>query len=110
MLFNCSDKTRRKHCLAALFPNAGDVDRLELARSRGCNVASASTIEGLVNLLEGLGVDGTQTHRTIRQYHQAVALGEAEVSLEAPIGRGGTAPSSLIGGKAPFFAMEVQPS
>ncbi|KAK5049915.1 hypothetical protein LTR84_004034 [Exophiala bonariae] len=104
------DKTRRDHCLTALFPNAGDIDRLELARSRGCNVASASTIEGLVSLLEGLGIDGAQTHRTIKQYHQAVVRGEADISLAPQVGRGGTAPASLIGGQAPFFAMEVQPS
>lgn len=81
-----------------------------MARSHGCNVASAPTTEGLIKLLKDFGVDGTQARRTLEQYHQAVALGESDVPLDAPSGRGSLSPSSLIGGEAPFFVMEVQPS
>ncbi|KAK5259707.1 hypothetical protein LTR40_005466 [Exophiala xenobiotica] len=104
------EKTRRKHTVSALFPNAGDVDRLEKARSHGCNVASAPTLSGLVKVLQGWGVDGAQARRTVEQYHRAISLGESDVALDAPVGRGGTPPDSLLDGEADFFAMEVQPS
>ncbi|KIX04600.1 uncharacterized protein Z518_05470 [Rhinocladiella mackenziei CBS 650.93] len=104
------EKTRRKHCLSALFPNAGDVDRLQKADSHGCNVASAPTLEGLVKILQDWGVDGPQARRTIDQYHRAVALSDSEVRLDAPTGHGGSPPGPLVEGHGPFFAMEVQPS
>jgi len=81
-----------------------------MARAHGCNVASAPTIEGLVKLLEEWGVDGPQTRHTIEQYHQAVSLGDSDISLDAPSGYGGQSPRTIIGGEAPFFIMEVQPS
>jgi hypothetical protein len=109
-LLDLSEKTRRKHTFSALFPNAGDVDRLEKARSHGCNVASAPTLSGLVKVLQGWGVDGAQARRTVEQYHRAISLGESDVALDAPVGRGGTPPDSLLDGEAEFFAMEVQPS
>jgi len=39
-----------------------------------------------------------------------VSLGEPNVALDAPVGRGGTPPDSLLDGESEFFAMEVQPS
>ncbi|RVX75784.1 hypothetical protein B0A52_00140 [Exophiala mesophila] len=104
------DRTRRKHCVSALFPNAGDVDRLAKARSHGCNVASAPTLEGLVKILEGWGVNGQQARHTIEQYHRAVTSNDGKISLDVPVGRAGTPPDSLLDGEADFFAMEVQPS
>lgn len=104
------DRTRRKHCVSALFPNAGDIDRLQKARSHGCNVTSAPSLEGLIKILRDWGVDGAQTRQTIEQYHRATSLGEPNAVLDAQVGRGGTPPDSLMDGEADFFAMEVQPS
>ncbi|KIW92829.1 uncharacterized protein Z519_06678 [Cladophialophora bantiana CBS 173.52] len=104
------ERTRRKHCVSALFPNAGDVDRLEKARAHGCNVGSASTLEGLVRLLQDWGVDSFQARRTIEQYHRAVVQAKSDVALDAPIGKGGPPPESLLDGEGGFYAMEVQPS
>ncbi|KAL6241203.1 hypothetical protein RBB50_011882 [Rhinocladiella similis] len=104
------ERTRRKHCVSALFPNAGDVDRLEKARAHGCNVASAPTIEGLVKVLQEWGVDGIQAKLTIEQYHRAVSQAKSGIILDAPVGKGGIPPESLLDGEGGFFAMEVQPS
>lgn len=105
-----SEKTRLQHCVSALFPNAGNVDRLEKARHHGCNVASASTLDGLVKILDDWKVDSSQARRTIEQYDQVVSRGNTGISLDAPTGRTGTPPVPLVDGEGPFFVMEVQPS
>lgn len=96
--------------MSALFPNAGNVDRLRKASAHGCNVASAPTLRGLLDALQQWGVDAAQARRTVEQYDRAVRLGDADVVLDAPVGRGGTPPASLVEGEGPFYAMEVQPS
>lgn len=109
LLFN--DKTRLQHCVRALFPNAGDIDRLQKAKSHGCRVESAATLDSLVQILGGWGVDAAQARRTIAEYDRSVRLGDSSVALDAPVGRGGTPPVALVDGvDGPFFAMEVQPS
>ena len=50
------------------------------------------------------------TRQTVEQYHRAISLREPNTALDAPVGRGGTPPDSLLDGEADFFAMEVQPS
>ncbi|KAH8650660.1 FAD binding domain protein [Tricladium varicosporioides] len=108
ILFN--EKTRIQHCVSALFPNAGDVDRLEKARSHGCRVASAKNLDSLVNILNEWGVDKAQVRRTITQYDRVVRIGEKTVLLDAAVGRIGVPPKPLVEGDGPFFVMEVQPS
>ncbi|KAF9894796.1 hypothetical protein FE257_004417 [Aspergillus nanangensis] len=108
LLFN--DKTRLQHCISALFPNAGDVDRLQKARDHGCNVASAPTLDELANVLDNWGVNGAQARRTIDQYDRSIRLGDKSAILDAPVGKGGAPPVPLVDGNGPFFAMEVQPS
>ncbi|KAJ5557252.1 hypothetical protein N7494_001167 [Penicillium frequentans] len=108
LLFN--EKTRLQHTVGAPFPNAGSIDRLQKARDYGCNVASAPTLSGLMEVLRQWGVDPTQSARTIEQYDQVVRLGKTNVGLDAPVGRGGPPPASLVDGEGPFYAMEVQPS
>ncbi|CAG7962010.1 unnamed protein product [Penicillium salamii] len=105
-----SEKTRVEHCVKALFPNAGDIDRLQKAREHGCNVASSVTLAGLVDILQQWGVDHSSARRTIKEYDQVVRLGNKNVVLDAPIGRGGPPPVPLVDGEGPFYAMEVQPS
>ncbi|KAL5357113.1 hypothetical protein BJX96DRAFT_181215 [Aspergillus floccosus] len=108
LLFN--DKTRLKHCISALFPNAGDIDRLQKAREHGCHVDSATTLDGLVDILQKWGVNGAQARRTIDHYDRAIRLGDKTAVLDAPVGQGGAPPAPLVDGDGPFFAMEVQPS
>ncbi|KAL1891313.1 hypothetical protein Sste5346_007773 [Sporothrix stenoceras] len=109
LLFN--DNTRLQHCVRALFPNAGDIDRLQKAKSHGCRVESAANLDGLVKILGTWGVDAAQARRTIADYDRSVRLGDSTVALDAPVGRGGTPPVALVDGvDGPFFAMEVQPS
>lgn len=105
-----SEKIRAAHCVSALFPNAGDIDRLEKARFYGCHVASAPTLQGLAEILDGWGADGKQAKRTVERYDQVVRLGDYSLELDAPTGRCGKPPPALVEGDGPFFAMEVQPS
>ncbi|KAK4923902.1 hypothetical protein LTR66_016490 [Elasticomyces elasticus] len=108
ILFN--EKTRVQHCITALFPNAGDIDRLQKAREHGCNVGSSPTLTGLGDTLHEWGVDRTRARRTIEEYDQVVRLGNKSITLDAPIGGGGSPPSPLVDGEGPFHVMEVQPS
>ncbi|OJK00106.1 hypothetical protein ASPACDRAFT_1868574 [Aspergillus aculeatus ATCC 16872] len=108
LLFN--EQTRLQHCVSALFPNAGDIDRLQKARDHGCNVTSATSIADLVSKLEEWGVDGIQARRTLENYDSRIRLGKREVSLDAPTGTAGAASRPLTDGEGPFYAMEVQPS
>lgn len=105
-----SEKTRLQHCISALFPNAGNIDRLQKARQHGCNVASSSTLDGLIEILDKWGANGSQTRRTIDQYDKVMRGGNTSISLDAPAGRTGTPPVPLVDGEGPFYAMEVQPS
>lgn len=93
-----------------MFPNAGDIDRLRKAREHGCNVGSASTLSGLIDILQEWGVNNAQARRTIEEYDRVVRLGDKSISLDAPIGRAGSPPTPLVDGEGPFYAMEVQPS
>ncbi|CAI7590602.1 unnamed protein product [Penicillium bialowiezense] len=63
LLFN--EKTRVQHCITALFPNAGDIDRMQKAREHGCNVESSPTLTGLGDILHKWGVDRSRARRTI---------------------------------------------
>ncbi|KAF2094964.1 FAD binding domain protein [Rhizodiscina lignyota] len=108
LLFN--EKTRLQHCLGALFPNGGNVDRLQTAREHGCNVAGAQTLDELVSTLDSWSVDGAQVRRTLEQYHRKVGMRHSEAVLDAPVGRILAPPAPLVEGEGPFWAMEVQPS
>ncbi|EHA18076.1 hypothetical protein ASPNIDRAFT_38323 [Aspergillus niger ATCC 1015] len=105
-----SERTRTQHCISAPFPNAGEIDRLAKAQEHGCRVGSAPTINGLVEILTQWGVNGAQARKTIKQYDQAIRLGDSTVALDAPVGAGGNPPVPLVEGDGPFFCMEVQPS
>lgn len=96
--------------MGALFPNAGDIDRLQKARDYGCNVGQASTLGELVEILHTWVVDHVQAANTIERYDQVVRRGQRNLTLDAPVGRTGAPPMPLIEGEGPFYAMEVQPS
>ncbi|KAJ5414124.1 hypothetical protein N7509_000751 [Penicillium cosmopolitanum] len=106
LIFN--EKIRLQHCVSALFPNAGDIDRLQKAREHGCNVGTASTLDGLVQILAGWGVDSVGARRTITQYKKVVRDKDAGQGLDAPVGP--VPPAPLVEGEGPFYAIEVQPS
>lgn len=110
LIYNTSEKTRLDHCLGALFPNAGDIDRLQMARDHGCNVGEASTLQDLVALLGTWGVDAVQSARTIDNYDCVIRQKQTGLALDAPVGRAGPPPVPLVDGEGPFYAMEVQPS
>lgn len=101
---------RAKYCVSSPFPNGGNLDRLAKARLHGCRVAESETVEGLLKILAEWGVDTTETRRTIDNYHRNVALGDGSAALDYPVGSAGSPPASLLQGKGPYFAMEVQPS
>lgn len=103
-----SENTRLQHCVSALFPNAGDIDRLQKAREHGCNVGTASTLDGLVQTLAGWGVDSAGARQTIAQYDRVVRHKDSGQSLDAPVGL--VPPVPLVEGEGPFYAIEVQPS
>ncbi|KAJ5860090.1 uncharacterized protein N7529_007400 [Penicillium soppii] len=105
-----SEKVRLQHCVTALFPNAGDVDRLQKAKEHGCNVGTASTLKGLLDILHEWGVDRVQAGRTIEEYDRVVRLGDRDLACDASIGAGGSVPAPLVENEGPFHAMEVQPS
>lgn len=96
--------------MGALFPNAGDVDRLQKAREYGCHVAKASTLSELMEVLRTWGVDHVQAGNTIERYDQFVRQGQRNFGLDAPAGGVGAPPRALVDGEGPFYAMEVQPS
>jgi hypothetical protein len=73
-------------------------------------VASSPTLEGLVDVLNGFGANGTQARRTIEQYRRAVNLKDASVELDAPVNAERSPPVALVEGEGPFYVMEVQPS
>ncbi|KAH6981514.1 FAD binding domain-containing protein [Ilyonectria destructans] len=108
LVFN--EETRLKYTTKALFPNSGDIDRVEKARQSGCNVAESRSLEGILQALGQWGVDVARARQTIEQYYRHVGLGDRSVIIDAPVGRGGEPPEPLVEGDGPFYAMEVQPS
>ena len=58
--------------MGTLFPNAGNVDRLQKARDHGYNVGKASTLKELLKILHQWGVDDVQARCTIEQYDQVM--------------------------------------
>ena len=105
-----SNAVREKYTLSSPFPNAGNLDRLAKAKEHGCRVAEAPTVDGIIEALRPWGVDVVQTKRTVRDYHQHVALKDESIILDCPTGKGGAPAPPLVEGDGPFFAMEVQPS
>ncbi|KAJ5243273.1 uncharacterized protein N7469_001600 [Penicillium citrinum] len=106
LIFN--EKTRLQHCISALFPNAGDIDRLQKARDHGCNVGTAATLDGLVQVLASWGVDSIGAKQTITQYERVVRGKDSGQGLDHPVGA--PPPAPLVEGEGPFHAIEVQPS
>lgn len=82
--------------MGAVFPNAGDVDRLQKAREYGCNFGKASTLGELLEILPTWGVDNVQAANTIERYDQVVRQRQRNLTLDASIGRTGAPPMPLV--------------
>lgn len=83
---------------------------MQKAKEHGCNVGTASTLKGLLDILHEWGVDRVQAGRTIEEYDRVVRLGDRDLACDASIGAGGSVPAPLVENEGPFHAMEVQPS
>lgn len=56
-------------------------------------------------------MDCVNAKSTIEKYDRVIRQkGENKLGLDAPVGRGGLPPASLVEGDGPFYAIEVQPS
>jgi hypothetical protein len=93
-----------------LFPNAGDIHRLDKARDYGCNVGEASTLGDLIDILGRWGINKEQAARTLDDYDRVIRQNQSDIILDAPVGYCGSPPAPLIDGEGPFYVMEVQPS
>lgn len=56
-------------------------------------------------------MDCVNAKRTIEEYDRVIRQKRGNgLGLDAPVGRGGLPPASLVEGDGPFYAIEVQPS
>jgi succinate dehydrogenase/fumarate reductase flavoprotein subunit len=94
--------TQQNRVLAVPYPNGLALDRFAKAESVGARTVKADTIDELVTVVAGWGVDGAALAGTLRDY--ADAADGAAVALDAPLPE---RPNTLR--TAPFYAIEVQP-
>lgn len=95
---------RASHGAAAPFPGVAAVDRFEAARANGARTATASSLDELVDVVAGWGIDGEALHRTLMAY-------AAAASDKTPRAGGVTMPEApTVPTEAPFHAVEVRPS
>lgn len=99
----CDERVRAGYVVSEPFPNAGLLDRFERAAAAGGRLASADTLEGLVDQVAYWGVDAARLKETLESY-MAVARGET-VRMDAPLP---AEPKPFV--EPPFHALEVQPA
>src|SRR5690606_627250 len=61
----CDERVRTEHAIAAPYPHGQVVDRIELAREQGARVATAGTLDELIEEVSGWGVHGERLRRTL---------------------------------------------
>lgn len=83
---------------------------MQKAREHGCDVGTASTLSGLLDILHVWGVNRVQARRTIEEYDRVVRLRDRDLTHNASIGGGGSVPAPLVEGEGLFYAMEDPPS
>lgn len=96
------EETQQERALAVPYPSGMALNRHEAATKAGARTAKTETIEELIEVVKGWGVDAQGLRETLEGYGRAAA-GE-NVALDAPMPEN---PSSLA--KAPYYAVEVQP-
>jgi succinate dehydrogenase/fumarate reductase flavoprotein subunit len=99
----CDERVRTEHAVAAPYPHGQVVDRIAAAGAAGGHVASAPTLDRLVDLVAAWGVDGRGLRDTLADYASAAA-GE-DLALHAPLP---ARPEPPI--EPPFHAVEVRPA
>lgn len=101
MIFD--ERVRRDVATSEPFPGLGELDRYEVAKNSGGNVAEAETLVRLLEETASWGLDITNAAPSIERYARAVRngrdTGEVRVS-----------PSARTPQDAPFYAVMVQPS
>lgn len=100
----CDERVRREHAIAAPYPHGQVVDRIEYARERGARVATASTLDELIEAVAEWGVNGPRLRRTLADV-EAAAAGNPPPNPDAPFP---AEPQPLV--EPPFYAVEVQPA
>ena len=96
------DEVQQNRALAVPYPSGMALDRHAEATKLGARTAETGTLEELIDVVAGWGVDRAALATTLENYRRA-SNGES-VSLDAPLpGR----PSPLK--KGPFRAVELQP-
>ena len=93
----CDERVRRERVVGAPYPHGQVIDRFEHARSLGARIASAPTVEELIERVGEWGVDAAALTDTLARYEHGGAQ-------DAPI----TAPVPLR--EPPFWAVEFQPT
>ncbi|MCU1636877.1 MAG: FAD-binding protein, partial [Cryobacterium sp.] len=96
------DEVQQKRALAVPYPSGLALDRHAEATKLGARTAETDTLEELVDVVAGWGVDRAGLATTLENYQRA-ATGEPAI-LDAPLPE---RPSPLKTG--PFRAIEVQP-
>lgn len=94
----CDEAVRREHVIGPPYPHGQVIDRFAVARSLGARLASADTIEGLIDAVAAWGVDPVGLARTLDAY---VNGGAQDAPLPAM-------PRPLV--EPPFHAVQVQPT
>ncbi|MCQ4080876.1 FAD-binding protein [Streptomyces sp. RB6PN25] len=97
------DSVQRERALAAPYPSGIVLDRYAEGAKLGARAAEAATLEELVGIVAGWGVDQAALAQTLEGYRLA-ASGGGTAALDAPLPE---RPSPLA--SAPFQALEVQP-
>jgi succinate dehydrogenase/fumarate reductase flavoprotein subunit len=96
------DEVQQKRALAVPYPSGMALDRHAEATKLGARTAETETLEELLEVVAGWGVDRAGLAQTLENYQRA-SNGES-VSLDAPLPE---RPSPLK--KGPFRAVEFQP-
>ena len=99
----CDERVRTDYVVSEPFPNAGLLDRLELAADAGARLMSADTLDALADEVAKWGVDAVSLRDTLESY--AAASRGKSVALDAPLP---VSPEPLD--ERPFWALEVQPA
>ncbi|KAK9451024.1 uncharacterized protein V1518DRAFT_171846 [Limtongia smithiae] len=107
-----NEATRVRYALSEVFPNAGKVDRLQMAKSVGGSVMTAETYAELVDKMASeWGLPKSQLTKTLDDFNVASsrAPGHEAILLDAPVGLN-HAPHASLASAGPLWALAVQPS
>ncbi|MGP5929820.1 FAD-binding protein [Corynebacterium glyciniphilum] len=96
------DSVQQERSLAEPYPSGMVLDRHDEARKIGARAAETDSLEELVDVIAGWGVDKVALTRTLEDY-RTVTNGGA-VALDAPV-----SPDAPPLAKGPFRALEIQP-